>query len=81
MLIAVTKVDKLSRAAAQTRIAEISRTLMLEPEQVIPFSAHTGLGRDELAEAVVQLVNEPAWRVTSEQNEENEDTAPESFDD
>ena len=78
MLIAVTKVDKLSRAAAQTRIAEISRTLMLEPEQVIPFSAHTGLGRDELAEAVVQLVNEPAWRVTSE---EDEDTVAEPFDD
>jgi len=30
--------------------------LGLEPDQVVPFSAVTGAGRDELAAAVVDLV-------------------------
>ena len=34
----------------------IARTLQLDPEQMIPFSAVTGEGRDELAEALVSLV-------------------------
>jgi GTP-binding protein len=55
-LIALTKSDKVSKAAAQTRAAEISRSLALEPEQVIPFSAVTGAGRLELLEAMMQLV-------------------------
>jgi hypothetical protein len=36
--------------------AKISRALALEPEQVIPFSAHTGEGRVELLEAITALV-------------------------
>ena len=44
------------------RAAETARALGLDAEQVIPFSAVTGLGRDELAEALVELVRAPSWR-------------------
>jgi GTP-binding protein len=56
-IVALTKTDKLSKAAAREKVAEISRSLMLEPDQVVPFSAHTGEGRVELLEALMQLVD------------------------
>jgi GTP-binding protein len=55
-LVALTKKDKLSKAAAVERAAEISRALALPSEQVIPFSAETGEGRLELLEAITELV-------------------------
>ena len=55
-IVALTKTDKLSRAGALESAAKISRALALEPEQVIPFSAHTGEGRIELLEAITTLV-------------------------
>jgi hypothetical protein len=36
--------------------------LRLEDDQVIPFSAETNVGRDELAAALVSLVEQPSWR-------------------
>jgi len=56
VLIVLTKIDKLSPSAAAERIAEVTTSLGLAPEQVVPFSAVTGAGRDELAAAVVELV-------------------------
>ena len=61
-IIAATKIDKLPRAAAADRLAALARSLILDPEQIIPFSAVTGAGRDELAEAVASLVEQPSWR-------------------
>ena len=58
-IVALTKTDKLSKAAARESAVEIARSLALEAEQVIPFSAHTGEGRVELLEAITSLV-EPA---------------------
>jgi GTP-binding protein len=55
-IVALTKTDKLSKATAREQSEEISRSLMLEPDQVIPFSAHTGEGRLELLEAITDLV-------------------------
>jgi GTP-binding protein len=55
-LICVTKIDKLSKGAVAARVKELAGALALDPEQIIPFSAVTGEGRDELAEAVVSLV-------------------------
>ena len=55
-LVCVTKVDKLSKGAAAARVKEIARGVALDPEQIIAFSAVTGEGRDELAEAVMSLV-------------------------
>lgn len=54
-IVAVTKIDKLGRVAAADRVAALTTLLSLDPEQVIPFSATTGAGRDELAEALVAL--------------------------
>ncbi|HEY1953272.1 MAG TPA: ribosome biogenesis GTP-binding protein YihA/YsxC [Gemmatimonadaceae bacterium] len=55
-IVALTKVDKLSKAAGLTRTTEIAKSLHLEPEQVIPFSSPTGEGRVELLEAILDLV-------------------------
>jgi GTP-binding protein len=55
-IVALTKTDKLSKAAARGSAVQIARSLALEPEQVIPFSAHTGEGRVELLEAITSLV-------------------------
>lgn len=55
-LVCVTKIDKLSKGAVAARVQELAGALALDPEQIIPFSAVTGEGRDALAEAVVSLV-------------------------
>jgi GTP-binding protein len=55
-IVALTKTDKLSKAAVRESAVQIARSLALEPEQVIPFSAHTGEGRVELLEAITSLV-------------------------
>jgi GTP-binding protein len=55
-IVALTKTDKLSKAAARESAVEIARALALDAEQVIPFSAHTGEGRVELLEAITSLV-------------------------
>ena len=56
VLFVVTKVDKLSRAAAAERLPVLAQAVGADAEQLIAFSARTGEGRDELAEAVVALV-------------------------
>lgn len=58
-IVAITKVDKLSRAAIAKRIGDITAALGLDDDQVIPFSAVTGMGRDELAAAIVALMQPP----------------------
>jgi len=55
-IVALTKTDKLSKAAARQRVSEISAALALDNEQVIPFSAQSGDGRTELLEAITDLV-------------------------
>jgi GTP-binding protein len=56
-VVVLTKADKLSRNAADVRADEIMKSLSLERDQTILFSAVTGQGRDELAEAVASLVD------------------------
>jgi GTP-binding protein len=55
-MVVMTKTDKLSKAQAAIRIRAITASLGLEDDQVIPFSAETGEGRDDLAESVMALV-------------------------
>jgi len=55
-LIVATKVDKLRAAERQSRIETLALEAGVDVEQVIPFSAVSGAGRDELAGAVAQLV-------------------------
>lgn len=61
-LVAITKMDKHGNVAGAARVKAIIEDLSLDESQVIPVSANTGLGRDELAEAVVSLAKGPAWR-------------------
>lgn len=55
-IVVATKIDKLPRASRAGRITELAGEAGIPVEQVIPFSAVTGEGRDELAEAIVALV-------------------------
>ena len=75
-IIAATKIDKLGRAEGEKQLAALARSLIMDPEQIIPFSAVTGAGRDELAEAVATLVEQPPWRVVAADG----DTAPDGVD-
>ncbi len=61
-LIALTKVDKLGRVARAKRITELCEAYGVDEDQVIPFSAHENIGRDELAEALMSLLNAGPWR-------------------
>ncbi|HEY4954565.1 MAG TPA: ribosome biogenesis GTP-binding protein YihA/YsxC [Gemmatimonadaceae bacterium] len=55
-IVVLTKSDKLTRNAAVEQADAIARSLLLDPEQTIPFSAVTGEGRDDLASAIVSAV-------------------------
>lgn len=56
-IVVLTKSDKLARIAAAERTEAIMRKLTLERDQTIPFSSSTGEGRDELAHALMGLVD------------------------
>src|SRR5687767_6503938 len=56
VLVAVTKMDKFGTKAGRDRVEAIAAALELDADQVVPFSAETGQGRDELASAVMGLV-------------------------
>ena len=61
-IVALTKVDKLKPREVGKRVHEIAVALRLEDDQMIPFSAETNQGRDDLAEALMSLINQPSWR-------------------
>jgi GTP-binding protein len=61
-VVCLTKMDKVRPKERDAVARDRARQLGLEPEQVIPFSAVTGDGRDELAAAIVSLVEQPSWR-------------------
>jgi GTP-binding protein len=61
-LVAITKVDKLGARARTDALTRIMATTGLDPDQVIASSAVTGEGRDDMAEAIVELLAAPSWR-------------------
>jgi GTP-binding protein len=61
-IVALTKIDKLRPRELPERMRELALQLQLDEEQMIPFSATTNVGRDDLAAAVVSLVEQPSWR-------------------
>ena len=63
-IVAATKIDKLKATEAALRVQALADQLGLDAEQIVPFSARTGAGRDELAAAVVTLLAMPDWRLT-----------------
>ena len=61
-IVVLTKIDKLRARELPVRVRELALQLQLDEEQMIAFSATTNVGRDELAAAVVSLVEQPSWR-------------------
>jgi GTP-binding protein len=61
-IVVLTKIDKLRPRQVAERVHEIAVALRLEDDQLIPFSAETNQGRDDLAAALVALVEQPSWR-------------------
>jgi GTP-binding protein len=61
-VVVLTKIDKLKPRQVAERVHAIAVALRLEDDQVIPFSAETNAGRDELAAALISLVEQPSWR-------------------
>ena len=64
-IVALTKIDKLKPRQVAERVKSFAQSLKLDEDQMIPFSAETNVGRDDLAEAVVQLVSQPSWRAVA----------------
>jgi GTP-binding protein len=56
VLVAITKMDKFGSDAGLTRVQAIAAALDLDADQVVPVSARTGLGRDDLAAALMTLI-------------------------
>ncbi|CAN5922369.1 ribosome biogenesis GTP-binding protein YihA/YsxC [soil metagenome] len=75
-IVALTKVDKLKPREVAKRAHEIAVALRLEDDQMIPFSAETNQGRDDLAEALMSLIEQPSWRTSAaaESNVESVDS-------
>lgn len=61
-IVAITKIDKLSVPQARERVHALANRLGLDVDQLVPFSARTGEGRDELAAALMTLLALPDWR-------------------
>lgn len=61
-IIAATKVDKLRAAEVGPRLTELAAAVGVDVDQIVPFSATTGEGRDELAAALVALLAQPDWK-------------------
>ncbi|HSG09822.1 MAG TPA: ribosome biogenesis GTP-binding protein YihA/YsxC [Longimicrobiales bacterium] len=58
-LVILTKMDKLKRSERKIAIARAIQTLSLDEDQLVPFSAKTGEGRDALLAALQTLLDEP----------------------
>lgn len=57
-LVVLTKVDKLKRSERDRKVGAIVERLGLDMEQIVPFSAVTGEGRDALLSALEGLLRE-----------------------
>ena len=56
VLVAITKMDKFGPQAGRERVDAIAASLELDADQVVPMSAHTGMGREDLATALMELL-------------------------
>lgn len=57
-LVVLTKIDKLKRSQREPKVRSMAKDLGLELEQVVPFSALTGEGRELLLQALEGLLRE-----------------------
>ena len=70
-VIVLTKIDKLRKREVPERVHAIAVALRMEDDQVIPFSAETNEGRDDLAEALMSLIEQPSWRAAADEPAES----------
>ena len=56
-LITMTKIDKLSKNKMAQVLRQAAELLSIDPEQISPFSAHTGDGKRQLWQKIVHLLN------------------------
>jgi GTP-binding protein len=61
-IIVLTKIDKLAAKERQRQRAHIAGMIGADDDQIISFSATSGEGRNELAEAIEGLLAQPSWR-------------------
>lgn len=61
-IIVLTKIDKLTAKERQHQRSAIAGAIGADDDQIIAFSATTGEGRDELAEAIEGLLTQPSWK-------------------
>ncbi len=80
-IVVLTKIDKLKPREVPLRVHEIAVALRLEDEQVIPFSAETNQGRDDLASALVSLLAQPSWRTPAPSATSTDESPTEPSDD
>jgi GTP-binding protein len=57
-LIVLTKVDKLKRTERERSVPRASKALGVEESQLLPFSSKTGEGREDLLEALDELLED-----------------------
>jgi GTP-binding protein len=58
-LIVMTKTDKLSKNKMAQAMRQTAEVLSIDPEQIIPFSAHTGKGKKELWQGIASIIDPP----------------------
>jgi GTP-binding protein len=56
-LITITKSDKLSKNKLAQAMQQTAEALVIDPEQICTFSAHTGQGKKELWQKILHLIN------------------------
>ena len=61
-IVVLTKIDKLTPKERQRQRGHIAGAVGVDDDQIITFSATTGEGRNELAEAIESLLAQPSWR-------------------
>lgn len=62
VIVAATKVDKLRASEIDPRLKTLAREVGVDADQIVLFSATSGRGRDELAEALMSLLAQPDWK-------------------
>ncbi len=56
VLFALTKADKLKRSGVEAALRRAARELEVDADQIVPFSAPKGTGREELLESIEALL-------------------------
>jgi GTP-binding protein len=59
-IVVATKMDKLRQRERVSHLERVRAELAIGEEQLVPFSSHTGEGREELLDALAELLGEAA---------------------